>query len=59
MNRKQRIKNAETAEKLRRSLPPKNRCPNCKELTHDGHYVPPNFGDEGFYICEKANEKRS
>lgn len=32
-------------------------CPNCKEYTKDGHYVPPSFGDDGFFICTH-NDKR-
>lgn len=28
-------------------------CPNCGELLagRHGHFVPPSFGDEGFWIC--------
>lgn len=26
-------------------------CPNCGE--RGSHFVPPNFGDNGFYICVK------
>jgi hypothetical protein len=30
-------------------------CPNCKEP--GAHFVPPSFGDPGFYICNKKEEK--
>jgi hypothetical protein len=29
------------------------RCPNCGEL--GPHFVPPSFGDPGFYACEALN----
>lgn len=51
MNKKQRLQNKATANKLKRLLPPTLTCPQCKQLTHDGHYVPSSFGDSGFYIC--------
>ena len=28
-----------------------NRCPNCGE--YGPHFVPPSFGEPGFFICEK------
>ena len=31
-----------------------DRCPNCGE--YGAHFVPPSFGDEGFFICEKKTE---
>ena len=32
----------------------KSYCPNCKELLVDGgHFVPPCFGDRGFFYCDK------
>ena len=52
MNKKQRLKNKTTANKLKYMLPPTSTCPKCKQLTHDGHYVPSSFGDPGFYICQ-------
>ena len=27
------------------------KCPNCGD-PKGGHFVPPCFGDEGFFICE-------
>lgn len=50
-NRKQRQQNASNYDRLMYSLPPKNRCPNCKELTHHGHFAPPSLGESGFYTC--------
>lgn len=32
-----------------------NRCPNCGE--YGPHFVPPSFGDKGFFICEKKDLK--
>jgi len=29
-----------------------NRCLNCGE--YGSHFVPPSFGDPGFFICEKS-----
>lgn len=54
-NKKQRLKNIATANKLRRSLPPKRRCPYCKALIYDGHFVPPSLGEPGFFICDPDN----
>ena len=30
-------------------------CPNCKQdlKIKEGHFVPPCFGDKGFFICDK------
>lgn len=57
MNRKQREKNRAIAWKLYLALPPKKLCPNCGKLDHFGHFVPPSFGEEGFYACEREKEK--
>lgn len=29
-----------------------DRCPNCKE--YGAHFVPPSFGEKGFFHCKKA-----
>lgn len=31
-------------------------CPNCQTVLEegDGHFVPPAFGDKGFFICKPA-----
>ena len=30
-----------------------NTCYNCgHDLSKGGHFVPPSFGDEGFYACK-------
>lgn len=34
-----------------------NRCPNCGEYA--AHFVPPSFGDPGFFICEKRITKEN
>lgn len=37
-------------------------CPNCKEQFKEnetGHFVPPSFGDSGFFVCTKRNKKAS
>lgn len=34
-------------------------CPNCNkqlDVKETGHFVPPSFGESGFYICEVQNE---
>ena len=33
-------------------------CPNCGSKTK-GHFVPPSFGDEGFFICEGEYNSKS
>jgi hypothetical protein len=50
MNRKEREQRKATARQFREEFV----CSNCKELTQDGHFVPPSFGDPGFYICKRA-----
>lgn len=40
----------------KRVLPPLRECPNCKkkfEKGDSGHFVPPSFGQKGFFYCEK------
>lgn len=32
-------------------------CPNCGEK--EAHFVPPSFGDEGFYICASADRNEA
>ena len=32
-----------------------DRCPNCGE--YGPHFVPPSFGDKGFFICPSAISK--
>ncbi len=51
-NKKQRLKNIQTANKLKAGLPPTVRCPECNELTKTGHWVHGTF-DGGFWICPK------
>lgn len=54
-NGQQRRQNRATAEDLCRKLPATRTCPNCKQPTPDGHFVPPSFGDRGFFVCSIAN----
>ncbi len=58
-NKQQRIQNANNYRKLMGALPSGRRCPNCKkELMHgEGHFVPPSFGEEGFYACGMLRAK--
>jgi transcription elongation factor Elf1 len=51
-NKKQRLKNTVTANRLKAGLPPTVRCPECNELTKTGHWV---FGtlNGGFWVCRK------
>lgn len=35
-----------------REVKKKTLCINCKQLTH-GCFVPPSFGEPGFFICKK------
>ncbi len=51
-NKKQRLKNAVTADRLKAGLPPTMRCPECNELTKTGHWVH-GGPDGGFWICAK------
>ena len=42
-------------KKIRRNsmaIKPTRICINCKERITGGHFVPPSFGDPGFFICE-------
>lgn len=55
MSKKQRLKNRKTAEWLHDQVRQPWRCINCNELTYSGHFVPPCFGDEGFWICDITN----
>lgn len=32
-------------------------CPNCGERT-GGCFMPPCFGDDGFFVCEKQDRRR-
>lgn len=32
-------------------------CPNCLKQGTGGCYVPPCFGDPGFFVCEPATEE--
>lgn len=41
-------------KKKKQPLHPKTICPNCGEP--GPHFVPPSFGDKGFFIC-KQNSK--
>jgi hypothetical protein len=38
-----------------KNINPLHLCPECKEYTKDGHFVPPSLGEEGFYVCATAN----
>lgn len=58
-NKKQRMKNRKTAEKLKRAVTPGFVCRNCGMRTHDGHFVPPSFGEEGFYYCTEKGQSDS
>jgi hypothetical protein len=33
--------------------PSTHRCSNCNQLGK--HFVPPSFGDEGFFMCDAFN----
>ena len=33
-----------------------DRCPNCGE--YGSHYCGPSFGEEGFFICKKKEQRR-
>lgn len=53
-NKKQRLKNSETAKILAMKLPPKIVCPECGLRTRTGHFVPSTMGmDDGFWVCPK------
>lgn len=34
----------------------KRKCMNCEEIVTSGHFVPPSFGEEGFFICKTKEE---
>jgi hypothetical protein len=53
MNRKQRMKNRENSK----VLTPKSVCSNCGKL--GSHFVPPIFGEAGFYVCTSFSESVS
>jgi len=52
------LKRGDMSRKLKKKKVKKNRkfgfprgeCPNCREK--GAHFVPPSFGDPGFFICE-------
>lgn len=48
--RAQRDKNRQTAAALRAKV--LYECKRCGCRTFHGHFVPPSFGEEGFYICQ-------
>jgi len=54
-NKQQRMQNANNYRALMNSLPSKYYCSNCNQPTHQGHFVPPSFGEDGFYACELFN----
>jgi hypothetical protein len=61
MNRKQRDKNRQNAAMLKwhrieTNPKPEDLCSNCGKP--GPHFVPPCFGDEGFYMCDRF-EKHS
>lgn len=51
-NKKQRIKNRDTAMRLSLGVPQKIICPECGIKTKNGHFVHSGDGD-GFFICHK------
>lgn len=54
-NKQQRMQNADNHRALMAKVGPLRQCPHCKLWHRDeGHFVPPSFGDSGFFICEKA-----
>jgi hypothetical protein len=38
-----------------KTINPLTLCPECKEYTKTGHFVPPSLGEEGRYICDSMN----
>jgi|TARA_R100000084_G_C4655385_1_gene152497 hypothetical protein len=44
----------------RKSLLPKRKfiCPNCKQETTTGHFVPPILGDPGIWACHVFNKDK-
>jgi hypothetical protein len=54
-NRKQRDQNRANSYWLKARFGSKATCPAC---WHDGsHYVPPSFGEKGFYTCTPNYDK--
>lgn len=52
--RRQRERMRANARVLMRRFVAVERCVNCGELLDkNGHFAPPCFGDEGFFICTK------
>lgn len=46
------------ASDRRNEMASKRVCPNCKhELTKEGHFVPPCFGDAGMFVCADICEE--
>lgn len=61
MRRRKRWPDLEAREAaIRRKNRPTKTCVNCgATLPYDrGHFVPPSFGDEGFFVCA-ASEPRA
>jgi hypothetical protein len=57
-NKKQRMQNADNHRRLMLATRHKRQCPNCREWHRgEGHYAPPSFGEEGFFICAKVDER--
>lgn len=51
-NKQQRMQNANNYRRLMNEVGPQRQCPNCKVWHRsEGHFVPPSFGEEGFYVC--------
>jgi len=55
-NRKQRESNRANHRKLMATLKT-NECMNCHELIAGGHFVPPSFGEEGFFVCTTPEQQ--
>lgn len=48
--RRKRAERARNLPAIKRGVPLRA-CLHCGEMTREGHFVPPSFGDRGFYIC--------
>lgn len=60
MNKKQRMKNRETYQRLMAQLEAagKVKYSICPECGNSGpHFVPPSFGEAGFFTCTGRVEK--
>lgn len=58
-NKQQRMQNANNYRRLMNEVRPKRQCVNCKAWHRDeGHFVPPSFGEDGFFICKKPGSER-